>query len=154
MSQAAAITDRDSRCAEAAAPGEPIAYWQLGATAEQRFDVPDQPMKGEMDPFFFLTKHKNFIPHEYPCRTSLRRTLSRQAAGRPRRLRARAQVAALRLAAVDLSGFWFRPTRLAHLGATRCIEAGHGGHRDAAARHLRRRRALRERQRSRLDGAL
>jgi hypothetical protein len=22
-----------------------------------------------MDPFFFLTKHKNFIPHEYPCRT-------------------------------------------------------------------------------------
>ena len=26
-------------------------------------------MQGEMDPFFFLTKHKNFIPHEYPCRT-------------------------------------------------------------------------------------
>ena len=22
-----------------------------------------------MDPFFFLTKDKNFIPHEYPCRT-------------------------------------------------------------------------------------
>ena len=35
----------------------------------QRYDVPDAPMQGEMDPFFFLTKHKNFIPHEYPCRT-------------------------------------------------------------------------------------
>ena len=50
-------------------PGQAIGYWQLGAIAEERFDVPDQPMKGEMDPFFFLTKHKNFIPHEYPCRT-------------------------------------------------------------------------------------
>src|SRR5215472_1839718 len=51
------------------AAGDPITYWQLGATAEARYDVPDQPMQGEMDPFFFLTKHKNFIPHEYPCRT-------------------------------------------------------------------------------------
>ena len=50
-------------------PGDPIVYWQLGDTVEQRFDVPDAPMEGEMDPFFFLTKHKNFIPHEYPCRT-------------------------------------------------------------------------------------
>ena len=49
--------------------GSPVIYWQLGNTAEQRYDMPDQPMKGEMDPFFFLTKHKNFIPHEYPCRT-------------------------------------------------------------------------------------
>ena len=50
--------------------------------------MPDAPMQGEMDPFFFLTKHKNFIPHEYPCRTDLRRALPRQAAGRARRLRA------------------------------------------------------------------
>ena len=49
--------------------GDAIRYWQLGTIAEERFDVPDAPMKGEMDPFFFLTKHKNFIPHEYPCRT-------------------------------------------------------------------------------------
>ncbi|HQZ13178.1 MAG TPA: hypothetical protein PK286_09855, partial [Devosia sp.] len=49
--------------------GEPIRYWQLGRLQEARYDVPDAPMQGEMDPFFFLTKHKNFIPHEYPCRT-------------------------------------------------------------------------------------
>jgi len=50
-------------------PGEAIRYWQIGALQEDRFDTPDTPMQGEMDPFFFLTKHKNFIPHEYPCRT-------------------------------------------------------------------------------------
>ena len=49
--------------------GQAIRYWQLGDVAEERYDVADQPMQGEMDPFFFLTKHKNFIPHEYPCRT-------------------------------------------------------------------------------------
>ena len=38
-------------------------------------------MQGEMDPFFFLTKHKNFIPHEYPCRTDFAAALSRQTAG-------------------------------------------------------------------------
>ncbi|HEU0221926.1 MAG TPA: hypothetical protein VFR34_06905 [Paracoccaceae bacterium] len=95
------------------APGEAIRYWQLGKTAEERFDVPDAPMRGEMDPFFFLTKHKNFIPHEYPCRTIFaerhrgRRPEPRGAFepqrwwlpfGSPR---------------LDLSGFWFRPTGLA-----------------------------------------
>ncbi|TIM69119.1 MAG: hypothetical protein E5Y58_17190, partial [Mesorhizobium sp.] len=49
--------------------GGPVVYWLVGPTSEQRYDVADQPMQGEMDPFFFLTKHKNFIPHEYPCRT-------------------------------------------------------------------------------------
>ena len=92
--------------------GAPITYWQLGATQEARYDVPDQPMQGEMDPFFFLTKHKNFIPHEYPCRTAfgLERRGKRPAVaaefvpdrfwlpfGSPR---------------VDLSGFWFRPTAI------------------------------------------
>lgn len=91
-------------------PGAPITYWQLGATQEARYDAPDQPMHGEMDPFFFLTKHKNFIPHEYPCRTAfgLERRDKQPAVttefavdrfwlpfGSPR---------------VDLSGFWFRPT--------------------------------------------
>ena len=52
------------------ATGAPITYWQVGVTTEGRYDVADQPMHGEMDPFFFLTKHKNFIPHEYPCRTA------------------------------------------------------------------------------------
>ena len=51
------------------AKGAPIPLWRLSATHEARYDVTDQPMSGEMDPFFFVTKHKNFIPHEYPCRT-------------------------------------------------------------------------------------
>ena len=95
------------------APGAAVRYWQLGATAEERFDVPDAPMQGEMDPFFFLTKHKNFIPHEYPCRTVF--------AGRHRGKRpdVRGAFAPMRWwlpfgsPRLDLSGFWFRPTRLA-----------------------------------------
>lgn len=92
------------------AAGSPIVYWQLGATAEQRYDVPDQPMKGEMDPFFFLTKHKNFIPHEYPCRTQF------IAERRGKRPLPQGAFAAVRnwlpfgSPRVDLSGFWFRPT--------------------------------------------
>jgi hypothetical protein len=94
-------------------PGDAIRYWQLGSIAEERFDVPDAPMKGEMDPFFFLTKHKNFIPHEYPCRTIF--------AERYRRKRpdVRGSFAAKRWwlpfgsPRLDLSGFWFRPTRIA-----------------------------------------
>jgi hypothetical protein len=50
-------------------PGGAVAYWQFGKTAEQRYDVPNTRMQGEMAPFFFLTREKNFIPHEYPCRT-------------------------------------------------------------------------------------
>src|SRR5581483_8089552 len=91
-------------------PGAPIAYWQLGRTAEARYDVPDQPMQGEMDPFFFLTKHKNFIPHEYPCRTAFGKER------RDKRPTPRGDFAATRFwlpfgsPRVDLSGFWFRPT--------------------------------------------
>jgi hypothetical protein len=103
------MTDKDYLRRPLAA-GAPVTYWQVGATDEARYDVPDQPMKGEMDPFFFLTKHKNFIPHEYPCRTTFgverrnqRPRITREFAldrfwlpfGSPR---------------VDLSGFWFRPT--------------------------------------------
>ncbi len=93
--------------------GAAIRYWQLGATAEERFDVPDAPMQGEMDPFFFLTKHKNFIPHEYPCRTIF------AARFRGRRPDLRGAFSPERWwlpfgsPRLDLSGFWFRPTRLA-----------------------------------------
>ncbi|MEI2297210.1 hypothetical protein [Ensifer sp. MJa1] len=103
-------------------PGQAIGYWQLGAIAEERFDVPDQPMKGEMDPFFFLTKHKNFIPHEYPCRTIFAERY------RGKRPDVRGKFEATRWwlpfgsPRLDLSGFWFRPTRLATFART-SIEA-------------------------------
>ena len=92
------------------AAGSPIVYWLLGATSEQRYDVADQPMKGEMDPFFFLTKHKNFIPHEYPCRTEFaaeRRGKRPQPQGAFEADRVWLPFGSPR---VDLSGFWFRPT--------------------------------------------
>ncbi|WP_245419743.1 hypothetical protein [Phyllobacterium salinisoli] len=92
--------------------GMPVTYWQLGATAEARYDVPDQPMEGEMDPFFFMTKHKNFIPHEYPCRTAF------AAERRGKRPNVAGVFALSRFwlpfgsPRVDLSGFWFRPTMI------------------------------------------
>jgi hypothetical protein len=98
--------------------GDAIRYWQLGTIAEERFDVPDAPMKGEMDPFFFLTKHKNFIPHEYPCRTIFAETY------RGKRPDVRGSFEACRWwlpfgsPRLDLSGFWFRPTRLATFART------------------------------------
>lgn len=92
--------------------GGPLAYWQVGATAEQRYDLPDQPMQGEMDPFFFLTRDKNFIPHEYPCRTAFaaeRRGRRPQVTGSFAQARTWLPFGSPRL---DLSGFWFRPTLL------------------------------------------
>ena len=92
------------------AAGEPINYWRLGVTSQARYDVPDQPMEGEMDPFFFLTKHKNFIPHEYPCRTQFaaeQRGKRPQPMSEPVMERVWLPFASPR---VDLSGFWFRPT--------------------------------------------
>ncbi len=110
------MIDTKSRLMKDLKPGEAIRYWQLGATAEERFDVPDAPMKGEMDPFFFLTKHKNFIPHEYPCRTIFAEQLSRQAAGCAGRFRRRAVVAALRLAAARSVRLLVPPDAACHLG--------------------------------------
>ncbi len=98
--------------------GDAIRYWQLGAIAEDRFDVPDAPMKGEMDPFFFLTKHKNFIPHEYPCRT----IFAGQYRGKRPDVRGSFEASRWWLPfgspRLDLSGFWFRPTRLATFART------------------------------------
>lgn len=94
-------------------PGDALRYWQVSDVAEERFDVADAPLHGEMDPFFFLTKDKNFIPHEYPCRTEF------AARFRDRRPDLRGEpdwrVNALPFGQdmLDLSGFWFRPTRLA-----------------------------------------
>lgn len=108
------------------AAGEPVAYWQLGATSEQRYDVPDQPMKGEMDPFFFLTRHKNFIPHEYPCRTQFaaeRRGRRPQPQGAFEAVRAWLPFGSPR---VDLSGFWFRPTVIGTWARTAIAAAAPG----------------------------
>lgn len=108
------------------AAGHAVGYWQLGTIAEERFDVPDQPMKGEMDPFFFLTKHKNFIPHEYPCRT----IFAEQFRGKRPQVRGTFEASRWWLPfgspRLDLSGFWFRPTRLATWART-SIEADTAG---------------------------
>ena len=93
-------------------PGESVGHWRLGRTHEERFDVADEPMSGEMDPAFFLGKTKNFIPHEYPCR--------REFAARYRGRRPAPSIGfepagwwfPFGSPRVDLSGFWFRPTRI------------------------------------------
>lgn len=93
-------------------PGAALGYWRVGATAQARYDLPDMAMQGEMDPFFFLTKDKNFIPHEYPCRTQFaadRRGRRPEAAGAFQPVRNWLPFGSPRL---DLSGFWFRPTQL------------------------------------------
>jgi len=101
--------------------GETVCHWRLGARHEERFDVADQPMSGDMDPFFFVTKTKNFIPHEYPCR--------REFAALHRGRRPEPKVAfnpkdwwfSFDGKGVDRSGFWFRPTFI-ESGAETSIE--------------------------------
>ena len=104
------------------APGTPFGYWRVSDIAEERYDLPDAPMQGEMDPVFFLTRDRNFIPHEYPCRTALRRRPPRPPPRGPRRRRPSPRnwlpFGAPRL---DLSGFWFRPTRLAAWARDRVV---------------------------------
>jgi len=108
------------------AKGAPIQPWCLSATREARYDVVDQPMSGEMDPFFFVTKHKNFIPHEYPCRTQFaaeRRGQRPLVGGEALMERVWLPFGSPR---VDLSGFWFRPTVLA-TDATTTLNAAVAG---------------------------
>ncbi|MDO5528333.1 MAG: hypothetical protein Q4F71_02920 [Paracoccus sp. (in: a-proteobacteria)] len=100
------------------AEGDALRYWQISAIEEERFDIADAPLHGEMDPFFFLTRDKNFIPHEYPCRTEF---AARYRGKRPDQ-RGGADFVRNWLPFgqdfLDLSGFWFRPTRLAAWGRT------------------------------------
>ncbi len=112
--------------AERLSPGAPLTRWLVGQTHETRYDTPDQPMAGAMDPFFFLTKDKNFIPHEYPCRTAFaaeRRGQRPRVAGRFAHDRVWLPFGSPRL---DLSGFWFRPTVIATWARTAIVahEAG------------------------------
>ncbi|MCA1368695.1 hypothetical protein I6F15_15000 [Bradyrhizobium sp. BRP14] len=120
------MTDTTFHMKKHLAAGEAIRYWQLGAIAEERFDVPDQPMKGEMDPFFFLTKHKNFIPHEYPCRTIFAERYRGKRPDVRGTFEARRWWLPFGSPRLDLSGFWFRPTRLSTWART-YIEAENAG---------------------------
>lgn len=92
--------------------GEAVGHWLLGDVREERYDVPDRTMEGKMDAFFFLTKDRNFIPHQYPCRTDF------IAAYRGKTPEPVASFEAKRVwfpfgsPRVDLSGFWFRATRV------------------------------------------
>lgn len=99
-------------------PGEAIRYWRLSPTREARFDVADRPMEGRMDARFFLTSHKNFIPHEYPCRTEFvrqfRDVVPQPAVGfTPDRW-----WLPFGDDRVDLSGFWFRATQVETVART------------------------------------
>jgi hypothetical protein len=93
-------------------PGRSVGHWRLGKLHEERYDVPDRTMEGRMDAFFFLTKDRNFIPHQYPCRTDF------IAEYRDKPPRPVTQFEPTRVwlpfgsPRVDLSGFWFRPTRV------------------------------------------
>ncbi len=94
--------------------GDPIPYWKVTPLREMAYDVPDAPMEGKMDSTFFLTKDKNIIPHTYPCRTAYiaeAREVEPMPAFQPDWSTAR-NVLPMGSAFLDLSGFWFRATRL------------------------------------------
>jgi hypothetical protein len=100
-------------------PGAPLAYWLVSEITESRYDLPDQRMRGEMDAGFFLTRDRNFIPHQYPCRTAFAAEFrNRRPVVRGRRDCRRAWLP-FGSSRLDLSGFWFRPTRLAAWARTR-----------------------------------
>jgi hypothetical protein len=93
-------------------PGGSVGHWRLGRRREERFDVAEEPMQGRMDALFFLAGDKNFIPHEYPCR----REFAVQYRGKPSEptigFEPEGWWFPFGSRRVDLSGFWFRPTRV------------------------------------------
>jgi len=99
-------------------PGGAVRHWLLSSTLEERYDVADRPMEGRMDARFFMTSLKNFIPHEYPCRTEFVR------AYRDRKPEPAIEFTPDRRWSpfgddrVDLSGFWFRATRVETVART------------------------------------
>ncbi len=108
------------------APGTSFGYWRVSEIAEERYDLPDEPMPGGMDATFFLTRDRNFIPHEYPCRTRFAadyRGRRPDVRGTPTCTHNRLPFGAPDL---DLSGFWFRPTRLAAWAETRIATVAAG----------------------------
>ena len=107
-------------------PGTSFGAWRVSPIAETRFDLPDTSMAGGMDSAFFLTRNRNVIPHEYPCRTAF------AAAFRDRRPEVRSAPdfttnhLCFEAPDLDLSGFWFRPTRIAAWAKTRLVAAAEG----------------------------
>ncbi len=96
------------------AAGHPLPYWQVTPLTETAYDVADAPMEGEMDSTFFLTRDKNIIPHTYPCRTAYIaevRGREPEPTFSPDWTTAR-NVLPMGSPFLDLSGFWFRATRL------------------------------------------
>jgi hypothetical protein len=93
-------------------PGGSVGHWRLGRRVEARFDVADRPMAGDMDPLFFVSRDRNFIPHEYPCRTEFA-ALHRGKHPTPKiGFEPDGWWFPFGSPRVDLSGFWFRPTTI------------------------------------------
>jgi len=92
------------------APGQAVRYWQFSPMREERYDLAPRTMQGRMDALFFVASQRNFIPHEYPCRTEFAK-LHRDKRPVPKTAfepgRWWFPFGSDR---VDLSGFWFRPT--------------------------------------------
>ncbi|MDO5641163.1 MAG: hypothetical protein Q4G26_02075, partial [Paracoccus sp. (in: a-proteobacteria)] len=86
----------------------------------------DAPLQGEMDPFFFLTKDKNFIPHEYPCRTEFAARFRGRRPDQRGQAEWRVNYLPFGQDLLDLSGFWFRPTRLSAWART-VVDAAQAG---------------------------
>ncbi|WP_048649343.1 hypothetical protein [Nitratireductor soli] len=112
MSEAARSSSKHHLCRRLTT-GASVTYWQVGETTERRYDLPDQTMVGAMDPFFFLTREKNFIPHEYPCRTQFAAEHRGKRPSVEGSFMAKCNWLPFGSPRLDLSGFWFRPTRLA-----------------------------------------
>lgn len=105
-----------------------IQHWRLSSISSRRYDVDDTPMEGEMDPFFFLSKHKNFIPHTYPCRTAFQKShvgVKPLIFGDPTMKSWWFPFGSER---VDLSGFWFRPTQIAAKAETMLLAKKSGNY--------------------------
>ncbi len=110
-----------SRLTRPLGSGEPVTLWRHSAIAEAPWDVTERPMEGEMDPFFFLTRERNFIPHEYPCRTDFAETFRGKAPDEAATGPVETVWLGFGSPRIDLSGFWFRPTRIAARAETRIV---------------------------------
>ena len=94
--------------------GSPVPYWQVTPLVEAEYNVAETPMEGEMDSTFFMTKDKNIIPHTYPCRTAyIAQRRDQELAPKPAPHWDTARnVLPFGSPFLDLSGFWFRATRI------------------------------------------